>query len=444
MSTLFSRLLGLSKVSFTSDIAIEEKEMNSNTRLPQSLVSPHELALALENKTLEVFYQPQVNTNGTIRAAEAILRWEHHEQGYIGRSQIITVAEQTGLIDQISEYLINEVCLQLREWKNKELSALPITIKMSPLQLMQEGLVEYIKSQLDTYKIRASLVEIEVTAASIHEEYSTVLATLKDLKELGVRITLDVFGTGYTSLKYIKHFHNDTLKIDQAFIKDLDVTNKKDKTIISSILHLAKELDMEIIAEGVENHEQYQYLKKNECNYMQGMLFSKPVSPDVFKRMIKKGFIMPKQLDTKPKTERRKFYRHDFLYAVLGKMTVSEVNNKKVNLGTTEILIKDISLGGMKIKSNLNLPTNKNVKYKFIFNLMDESFQLVGQLRWKNEARGNTSFYGFEFELTQNDEDRLAAIMNTLSSRKNQNKEIPGVNYVFEDTFLYLTKDLSK
>lgn len=210
------------------------------------------------------------------------------------------------------------------------------------------------------------------------------------------------------------------------------------------MIHLAQELDMKIIAEGVEEYEQYQFLIDKKCDYLQGYLFSKPIPAEVYEELLSVGIIKPNVISQPPVEERRNYYRFTFPYSILGSMTVSEVNNKKVNLGQTKILIRDISLGGMKIKSNLKLPMNANIKYKFTFTLLGERIELLGKVCWQNKGRGDTSFYGIEFELNQKEEDRLAPIMNKMSTLQRENKEVSGMEYIYEDMFLFFTKRADK
>ena len=232
----------------------------------------------------------------------------------------------------------------------------------------------------------------------------SVLSTIEELKELGIRIAIDDFGTGYSSIEYLREFHADTLKIDQVFIKNMSTTNEKDTVIVSSILHLAKGLNMRIVAEGVEEYEQFHFLKQKECDYIQGYLFSKPVPADMYEKLLRIGYIKPVKYDVKPERERRRYYRFDFPFPVLGEMTITEVNNRRVNVGATEILIKDISLGGLKVQSTLKLPINADFKFRFKFIMMDEQFNIKGTVQWKDEAKGDTFLYGIAYDLSQMDE----------------------------------------
>nr|WP_306798563.1 PilZ domain-containing protein [Oceanobacillus saliphilus] len=158
--------------------------------------------------------------------------------------------------------------------------------------------------------------------------------------------------------------------------------------------------------------------------------------------MLQTGYLSPskKKLSKKPEIERRAFYRFEFPYRVLGNMTITEVKNRKVNLGATPILIENISLGGIKIVSLLRLPINSDMKFMFAFTLMNELFELEGTLIWKDDAKGDTFFYGVTFNLTVQDEDRLAPIINQMSALQHATKQIPDTDFVYEDSFSYLRK----
>ncbi|MFS0689347.1 PilZ domain-containing protein [Sporosarcina sp. 179-K 8C2 HS] len=177
-------------------------------------------------------------------------------------------------------------------------------------------------------------------------------------------------------------------------------------------------------------------MKQKECDYIQGYLFSKPVPADMYEKLLRVGYIKPVKQDVKPAHEKRKFYRFDFPFPVLGQMTITEVNNRRVDVGATEILVKDISLGGVKVQSSLKLPVNADFKFKFKFIVMDEQFNLKGTLRWKDKAKGDTYHYGIASDLCQVDEKRLASIINKMSALRNRNQEIPGTEFVDDDSLL--------
>ncbi|MFC4025194.1 EAL domain-containing protein [Oceanobacillus longus] len=400
---------------------------------------------ALKNEEFEIYYQPKVNTEGIIVGAEALLRWNHHEWGLVSPGEFIPIAEENHFINDLGDWVIKEVCVQLKEWKEKGLTLRPIAINLSPIRLMKKGLVEYVKQQLELYQIPGNYLEFEITEESLLKSDHTVLSTLEDLKSIGTTIAIDDFGTGYSSLQYLREIHADTLKIDKIFVQHITDENKVDAAIVSSTMHLAKGLGLKVVAEGVEEYEQLEFLKQNECDIIQGYLFSKPVALETFEQMLQTGYLLPskKKLSLIPEVERRAFYRFEFPYRVLGNMTITEVNHRKVSLGATPILIENISLGGIKIVSLLKLPINSDMKFMFAFTLMNELFELEGTLTWKNDAKGDMFFYGVKFNLNTYDEDRLAPLINQLSVLQNTNQQIPNTDFVYEDSFSYLHKQLT-
>ncbi|WP_368858640.1 EAL domain-containing protein [Oceanobacillus saliphilus] len=396
----------------------------------------------LINEEFEIYYQPKVNTDGVLVGAEALLRWNHHEWGLVSPEDFIPIAEENHFINDLGDWVIKDVCIQLKKWKEKDVTLRPIAINISPIRLMKKGLVEYVKQQLELYQIPGNYLEFEITEESLLKSDITVLSTLEDLKSIGATIAIDDFGTGYSSFKTLREIPADTLKIDKVFIQHITDENKVDAAIVSSSLHLAKGLGLKILAEGVEEYEQLEFLKQKECDFIQGYLFSKPVVLETFEQMLQTGYLSPskKKLSKKPEIERRAFYRFEFPYRVLGNMTITEVKNRKVNLGATPILIENISLGGIKIVSLLRLPINSDMKFMFAFTLMNELFELEGTLIWKDDAKGDTFFYGVTFNLTVQDEDRLAPIINQMSALQHATKQIPDTDFVYEDSFSYLRK----
>ncbi|PAV30827.1 hypothetical protein CIL05_03655 [Virgibacillus profundi] len=399
---------------------------------------------AIVNEDFEMYYQPQVEPGtGIIQGAEALIRWNHEEWGLVSPGEFIPLAEENHLIHNISDWVIKKVCLQLREWRDKDLTLRPIAINLSPIRFFKKGLVELVKQQLELHQIPAKYLEFEITESSLLKSEKGVLSTIAALKELGVKIAIDDFGTGHASMNYLREFQADTIKIDQVFIKSSDGQNKKDRAIVSSILHLAKGLDMKIVAEGVEEYDQLEFLKQKECDLIQGYLFSKPVPAEKFEQMLGTGYLKPtkQKLNKAPDKERRKFYRFEFPFSLRAEMAILEVNKRKVDLGSAEILIKNISLGGLKILSTLKLPINSNMKFRFHFTLMNEQFAIDGSLVWKNEGKGSTFYYGIKFDITDIEEDRLAGLMNKMTVLRKLNQEIPDTDFIHEDAYLYLSKN---
>ncbi|MDZ5470593.1 EAL domain-containing protein [Bacillus sp. 31A1R] len=258
-------------------------EMNS---LISNLVSLEtRLRKAIERKELILHYQPQVDLKtGNIESFEALIRWDSKELGLISPGDFIPLAEDTGLIIPIGNWVIEQACKKIKEWGIQFQRDFRIAINISPKQFHQPNLVKTIKKCIKKYHITPSLLEIEITEGAMQDTSETI-PILKGLKELGVTISIDDFGTGYSSLNYLKQFPIDVLKIDQSFVSDLHI-NAKDAAITTTIIHLADSLGLEVVAEGIEKKEQVEFLLKANCHKGQGYYFSRPVSEKEIKEKL--------------------------------------------------------------------------------------------------------------------------------------------------------------
>ena len=253
-------------------------QTHMKSSFPNYIIMESHLRKAIEKGELFVHYQPQVNlSTGTIESFEALIRWNNRKFGFVSPAQFIPLAEETGLIHQIGEWVLEQVCIQLQKWRKKGYRSVRVAINISPKQFLQEQLVDTINFYLHTYTIPASCIEIEITEGAMQDTQQT-LKMLKKLKDLGVFISVDDFGTGYSSLHYLKRFPIDILKIDQSFVKEIGM-NQKDSAITTTIIHLAHSLGMEVIAEGVEREGQVTFLREANCQKAQGFFFSKPIGP---------------------------------------------------------------------------------------------------------------------------------------------------------------------
>ncbi|SCC02876.1 PAS domain S-box-containing protein/diguanylate cyclase (GGDEF) domain-containing protein [[Bacillus] enclensis] len=246
---------------------------------PNYMIMESHLRKAIEKEELSIHYQPQINlSSGTVDSFEALIRWNNRKFGFVSPGQFIPLAEETGLIHGIGEWVLEHVCLQLRNWRERGNKDVRIAINISPKQFQQEQLVDTIREYLEKYGIPAECLEIEITEGAMQDTQQT-LSVLKKLKELGVFISVDDFGTGYSSLNYLKRFPIDILKIDQSFVREIG-SSQKDSAITTTIIHLAHSLGMEVIAEGVEEEGQVHFLKEANCQKAQGFYFSKPKVPE--------------------------------------------------------------------------------------------------------------------------------------------------------------------
>jgi len=246
------------------------------------------LRKAIQKKELKLYYQPQIDLNGyTFNSFEALLRWESPSLGVVAPNDFIPLAEDTGLIISIGNWVIETACEQIKVWKALYNKDVRIAVNISPKQFQQPNFIEVIRTSIQKFKIKPSMLEIEITEG-LMGNIKEAIPILRKLKELGVIISVDDFGTGYSSLSYIKQFPIDVLKIDQSFVKDV-VTNAKDAAITTTIIHLGQNLGMEVIAEGVENKEQEDFLKKANCQKAQGYYYSKPLTCEAAEQFLR-GF----------------------------------------------------------------------------------------------------------------------------------------------------------
>lgn len=246
-------------------------------QLLKNLVLEQDLHKAIVNGELFVMYQPQVDLRtGKILALEALVRWKHPKRGLISPAEFIPIAEATGLIIPIGEYVLKESCMQLKEWHRNGLPPIGVSVNLSTRQFFQQNIVEIVENILIESELSPHYLELEITE-SMTMDVKNAISVLQDFKKLGVNIAVDDFGTGYSSLHYLRDLPIDRLKIDQSFVQDV-MDDKKEAAIISMIISIAKHLQIEVIAEGVEHMEQLQFLKKQGCSQIQGYFFSKPLS----------------------------------------------------------------------------------------------------------------------------------------------------------------------
>jgi len=236
-----------------------------------------QLRKALERDEFILLYQPQVELrSGKIKSFEALIRWNSIEFGLVPPSEFIPLSEDTGLIIPIGNWVIEQACMQIKEWNDLRGEEITIAINISAKQFQQRTLVSTIKKAIQKFQINPSLLEIEITEGVMQDTAETS-PILKSLKDLGISIAIDDFGTGYSSLNYLKSFPIDVLKVDQTFIRGIH-NNDKDAAITTTIIHLANSLGMTVVAEGIEEKAQAKFLLNTNCDKGQGYFYSKPLS----------------------------------------------------------------------------------------------------------------------------------------------------------------------
>jgi len=244
------------------------------------------LRFALERNELKLFYQAKVDfKTGLITGVEALLRWDSAALGSITPTQFIPVAEETGLIVPIGRWVIKTACAQNVAWQKQALTPVCMAVNLSLRQLLDEDLLTDIRKALTDSGMAPNLLELEITESMVMYKPEKIINTLLKIKNLGVRLAIDDFGAGYSSLSQMRYFPVNTLKIDRSFIRNIP-KDSEDKAITQAIIKMGKTLSLSVVAEGVETKEQMEFLREQSCDEMQGFYFSKPVAPEMFAKLL--------------------------------------------------------------------------------------------------------------------------------------------------------------
>lgn len=259
------------------------KEMARKVALEKDLMR------ALEREELFLVYQPQINIKQeTLIGFEALLRWDHPEHGLISPGEFIPIAEEAGVINSIGEWIIETACKQQKQWKDEGYSSLKIAINLSPKQLQDPDLIEKVAALMKKYEVTPSLLEFEITENMNLFETDSFLQKIKELKMLGIELSVDDFGTGHSSLSYLQQLPIDHVKIDRSFIWDIP-ENRNNIALTKAIIAMAHELGLTVVAEGIETIEQLELLREYECEYAQGFYFSKPMPVEQIDQLLCKS-----------------------------------------------------------------------------------------------------------------------------------------------------------
>lgn len=240
------------------------------------------LRKALEREEFSLYYQPKISLlDGHITGAEALIRWNHPDMGLVSPADFIPLAESMGIIVSMTDWVIEEACKQLSVWSEDGFELKSVAINVSPASLLDKNINEHIFKHLRLAGFEASRLDIEITESVLMEDVNVVLPVLHELKDFGASVSIDDFGTGYSSFSYLKQLPISKLKIDQSFIHDL-MDNKDDAIIVKALISLAHNLGYKVIAEGVEEEQQLEYLRKHSCDVVQGYFYSRPLPADAF------------------------------------------------------------------------------------------------------------------------------------------------------------------
>jgi diguanylate cyclase (GGDEF)-like protein/PAS domain S-box-containing protein len=249
----------------------------------------NDLRRAIEREEMLVYYQPVMDiASGRIVGSEALLRWQHPDRGIVSPEEFIPLAEESGMITEIGEWVLRAACLQNKAWQRPGSEPLWVTVNVSARQLEREGLVLTVLKILRETGLPPQCLRLEITEGAMMKNVQFIIAMLEDLRDMGVGIAVDDFGTGYSSLSYLKRFPISTIKIDRSFVRDI-VTDANDAAIVTTVITMAHNLHLKVVAEGVETEDQLEFLRRNGCDEFQGYLISQPVTAAEFEKMLPEG-----------------------------------------------------------------------------------------------------------------------------------------------------------
>ncbi|MEH7225770.1 EAL domain-containing protein [Bacillus sp. JJ1566] len=399
-----------------------------------------DLHSAIQNGELYIEYQPKVDVKlQRATSAEALIRWKHPLWGEVSPMEFITIAEESNVHRQISEFVIDTVCKQVGEWEGKGLDFTTISFNLSAKDFLKSTLISTLNNAIHRYDIDPKHIEIELTEGTLLQETSVVQDQIEQIKAMGITLSLDDFGTGYSSIHYLRNLPVDTIKIDRSFIQHIH-KNEDDKIIVKSITELTRGLKKTVVAEGVENEEQYTILRALGCDFIQGYFFSKAVSANKMTRLLEMETIQPKSCKTEVPFNRRQYYRVNFPFSLITQMTILSFNGKAVSLGSTEVLVLDMGLGGLRFLSHLRLKPHNDILYKFRTTLMGLDINLNGTIVRYEEKEQDIFEYGVEFQISEADRDELALVLNKITLQMKQNPCFNDGDFIDENPIVSISK----
>lgn len=405
---------------------------NMNDRITQL---QNEFPKAFNDNQLKVYYQPTYDTDTKqIASAAGLIRWDHPERGAIFHHEVLKLALQSGYIIPLSEWLLKTMAKQVSSWQSVKM-----TINLPVLLLLQPDFLDTFRITLRDNDIQPTRIELQINGSIEPEHENRVLDVITKLREYDVKLILSDFGTEYNSFANIQKFNPDFITLGESFIDDLP-KNQKTAKIVTSIVELFKTLGFNVVAEGVKTKSQFTFLSQLGCGRMRGPLFSPSVSQKNFEKMLNEQHLPDDIADLDRKEERRAYFRINFKYPMQATMTVAEIKGKKVQLGSTKVLIEDIGPGGLRFASNVKLPVRSDVVLKFDVKVFNQIITLYGTIVRYPE---NEHFHEFGVKIIVDKQQRehLVKLFNHFQVQLRDNPLLPDHNFITESIPLYFKKE---
>ncbi|WP_404429453.1 EAL domain-containing protein [Sutcliffiella horikoshii] len=404
----------------------------------QQFTLERDMHKALKDEQFEVYFQPKVDaTSYEIVGAEALIRWDHPIWGMLLPGEFIPLAEESGIINEIGDYVMHKVLKQISAWKREGVPVVPISINVAPQRFLRKNYYNMVKQAIENYQVSPSYLELEITETSFLHNPEVVLKMVQELRRLGVKVALDDFGTGYSSMTRLTELDIDVLKVDRSFVKDVE-TNRKNAVILESLIIIAKELNMEVVVEGVETEAQLKFMQEKNCDIIQGYIFSKPVPVAQFTDMLEVGKLKPLKAEVrKPFVNRRNYFRIELPMPIRGDLTVKQIKGKEVQLGQTGVVIGNIGPGGLRFLSHMQFPVRDDLILAIEFMLLSEVRTVSGKIVWKEEAENNY-LYGVAFILNEKERADITKLLNHTAIQLRDSNILANSNVIHTtpETFL--------
>jgi diguanylate cyclase (GGDEF)-like protein len=409
ISLLRSKNEGKNRYKFySSDLGIQ---------VYKQVVLRNDLLKAIERNQFQVYFQAQVRLESSdILAAEALVRWEHPEWGMVSPNEFIPLAEETGFIINLGNWMLREVCKTYKQWMEQGLPPIKISVNYSSIQFFERSFVENIINIINEYELNPHFLIMEITESVFMKNPEKAIVDIKRLQAEGIQVALDDFGTGFSSLSYLNSFNIDILKIDRSFIKNV-LLDDASTIITRSVIDLAQELSIKLVAEGIENMEQLSYLRDLHCYTGQGYLYNKPMPKSEFEQLLAKEKCMPTQLLNEKKSgrENRKYLRIKLPSTLEADMSVIETAAQKYKIGSVKVDIKNISSEGLCFAAGIRLPVNSDLMLQFVIPTRDDrQAKVCGYPVWTQEVEENLYEYGIKFNNDPRDKLELTAALYSL------------------------------
>lgn len=405
----------------------------------------NDLRSAVEKKQFEVYYQPVVKLKTTeILAAEALIRWNHPVWGLVSPKEFIRLAEETGVIIEMGKWLLREICANYKDWQKKGFLKIKMIVNFSSIQFYEKNFVENLKNILDEFELDPRFLIMKLTETLLMEDGEKAVRDIKRLESLGIKVALDGVETGFSTLTYLNTYNIDVLKMDGTFIKNI-MFDKNTAIIAKTIINLAKDLKIKLVAVGIENWEQLSFLRQNNCYAGQGYLYSRPVPLEKFEKILDRGKCKPVLVNNTaimPLEERREYFRLKFYQLLKADLRILKIRDKKMNVGNTKILIKDIGPGGLRFVSNIKFPLEREFTLEFETTLLNKPIKTYGSPVWLEETEDNFYQYGVKFSIDEEDREELMKILYEIQINKKKNTFFEDENFTNDSPSLYFNSQL--